>query len=283
MWRPWCIAKTSTESRMSIINSGKFIAASVALFLLAGCATPPPADDPDAVAEFQQINDPLEPMNRGIFDFNQKLYDYGLTPAAKAYRYVVPQWGRDRVADILNNLKSPVTLINDLLQGNFTRGGVTVVRYVLNSTFGVAGIMDVATPMGIPGHPADAGETLAVWGMGEGFYLVLPLFGPSNPRDGIGLGADSFMDPLSWYLNDNHMRWVSTGRFLVNGLSAYEAHMDQFADVKRSSLDYYSAMRSLYRQYRDAQIEDAKSGHWAPIDPNKQQPSPDLDPNKQQQ
>lgn len=267
---------------MSKVTTGKIAGALVGLLLLAGCATPPPADDPDAVAEFQQINDPLEPMNRGIFDFNQKLYDYGLTPAAKAYRYVVPQWGRDRVADILANLKSPVTLINDLLQGNFTRGGVTIVRFVLNSTFGVAGIMDVATPMGIPGHNADAGETLAVWGMGEGFYLVLPLFGPSNPRDGIGLGADSFMDPLGWYLNDNHMRWVSTTRFVINGLSAYEAHMDQFADVKRSSLDYYSAMRSLYRQYRDSQIEDAKSGHWAPVDPNKQ-PTPDLDPNKQQQ
>jgi phospholipid-binding lipoprotein MlaA len=268
---------------MSSIKSGKFIAAFAALFLLAGCATPPPNDDPDAVAEFKQINDPLEPLNRGIFDFNQKLYDYGLTPAAKAYRYVVPQWGRQRVADLLNNLKSPVTLINDLLQGNVSRGGVTIARFVLNTTFGVGGIMDVATPMGIPGHPADAGETLAVWGAGEGFYLVLPLFGPSNPRDGIGLGADSLMDPLSWYLNDNHLRWLSTTRFLANGLSAYESHMDQFADVKRSSLDYYSAMRSLYRQYRAAQIEDAKNGHWAPEDPNTQQPFAQSQPNKQHQ
>ena len=267
---------------MSSFNSHKIASAFVGLLLLAGCATPPPADDPDAVAEFQQINDPLEPMNRGMFDFNTFLYDNGLTPAAKAYRYVVPQWGRDRVADMLNNLKSPITFMNDLLQGNVSRGGITVVRFVLNSTFGVGGIMDVATPMGLPGHTADAGETLAVWGVGEGFYLVLPLFGPSNPRDGLGLGIDSFADPLSWYLQDHHMRWLSTTRFLVNGLSAYEAHMDQFADVKRSSLDYYSAMRSLYRQYRESQILDAKSGRWAPEDLNKQQPAPDLDPNKKQ-
>ena len=259
---------------MSSFVSGKFAAVLIGLFLLSGCATPPPDDDPDAVAEFQQINDPLEPFNRGMFDFNQKLYDYGLTPAAQVYRAVLPQWGRDRIADMLGNLKSPVTLLNDILEGNFSRGGITLLRFVLNSTFGVGGIMDVATPMGLPGHNADAGQTLAVWGVGEGFYLVLPLFGPSNPRDGLGLGIDSVSDPLSWYLNDNHMRWVSTTRFLVNGLSAYEAHMDQFADVKRSSLDYYSAMRSLYRQYRDSQIEDAKTGNWAPVDYSKQTQQP---------
>jgi phospholipid-binding lipoprotein MlaA len=258
---------------MSKFVSSKFVSmVGLAAFLtLSGCATPPPADDPDAVAEFQQINDPLEPMNRKIFEFNDYLYDYGLTPAAEAYRYVVPRWGRDRVANFLANLKSPVVFLNDLFQGNVTRGGITALRFLLNSTFGVGGIMDVATPMGYPGHIADVGETFAVWGVGEGFYLVLPLFGPSNPRDALGLGIESTLDPLSYYLSDNHMRWLSTIRFLVSGLSAYEGYMDNLADIRRTSLDYYSAMRSLYRQRRDAQIEDAKSGKWVPEDTNKKQ------------
>jgi len=273
MKQPWCGTPFSPDSFMSKIISRKFasIAGLVALLALSGCATPPPADDPDAVTEFQQINDPLEPMNRNLFDFNEWLYDNGLTPAAKAYRYVVPRFGRDRVADFLANLKTPVILLNDIFQGNVTRGGVTLLRFVLNSTFGVGGIMDVATPMGLPGHVSDVGETLAVWGAGDGFYLVLPLFGPSNLRDGIGLGIESTLDPLSYYLADNHMRWVSTTRFLVSGLSAYEGYMDSLEDVKRTSLDYYSAMRSLSRQRRDAQIQDAKSGKWAPEDPIKKQ------------
>jgi phospholipid-binding lipoprotein MlaA len=253
---------------MSKIISGKFasIAGLAALLVLSACATPPPADDPDAVAEYEQINDPLEPMNRTIFDFNDWLYENGLTPAAKVYRALVPRWGRDRVADFLANLKTPVILINDILQGNLTRGGVTLLRFVLNSTFGVGGIMDVSTPMGLPAHVADMGETFAVWGAGEGFYLVLPLFGPSNPRDAVGLGIESALDPLGYYLADNHMRWLSTTRFLVSGLSAYEGYMDNLEDVKRTSLDYYSAMRSLSRQRRDSQIEDAKTGNWAPAD-----------------
>lgn len=265
-------AALSPGSFMSNFMSGKLVTAlALAGFLtLSGCATPPPADDPDAVADFEQMNDPLEPMNRDIFQFNDWLYDNGLTPAAKAYRYVVPRFGRDRVADFLANLKTPVILINDVLQGNFTRGGVTLVRFVLNSTFGVGGIMDVSTPMGIPGHVADVGETLAVWGVGEGPYLVLPLFGPSNFRDGAGLGIESTLDPLSYYLADNHMRWLSTTRFLISGLSAYEAYMDNLADVKRTSLDYYSAMRSLSRQRRDGMVADAKSGNWAPKDPTKE-------------
>ncbi len=271
MRHPWCAAPFSPGSLMSRVMSGKLASVfGLAAFLaLSGCATPPPADDPDAVAEFQQINDPLEPMNRDIFQFNDWLYENALTPAAHVYRAAVPRWGRDRVADFLGNLKSPVIFINDILQGNITRSGVTVLRFVLNSTFGVGGIMDVSTPMGIPGHVADVGETLAVWGAGDGPYLVLPLFGPSDLRDGIGLGIESTLDPLGYYLADNHMRWLSTTRFLVSGLSAYEGYMDSLQDVKRTSLDYYSAMRSLSRQRRASQIEDAESGVWAPKDPAK--------------
>jgi phospholipid-binding lipoprotein MlaA len=236
----------------------------VLLSLLVGCATPPPADDPDAVAEFEQNNDPIEPTNRAIFDFNNWVYDNLLTPLALGYRAVVPRLVRRSVLDFLGNLKSPIIFANDLLQGNTSRALVTFERFALNTTFGVGGAMDVATPLGLPGHVADVGETLAVWGVGEGFYLVLPLFPPSNPRDAIGIGVQGFFDPLTYYLVNNHMRWVSITRSVADGLTTYEANLDTLQNIERTSLDYYSALRSLVRQHRQSQINDARLGVVAP-------------------
>ena len=251
---------------MSHSVSGKLstILGLAVFLLLAGCATPPPADDPDAVADFEQQNDPLEPMNRTIFDFNDWLDRNALKPAALAYRAVTPQILREGIANMIANLKSPIIFVSDVLQGNVTRSGVTLGRFVVNTTVGVGGLWDPAAKMGLPGHTADLGQTFAVWGVDEPFYLVLPLFGPSNPRDAIGLGLESTLDPLSYYLADNHMRWASWTRFLVTGLSQREAYIETLDDVKRTSLDYYSAMRSLYRQRREALVQDAKTGDWAP-------------------
>lgn len=227
--------------------------------LLVGCATPPPDDDPEAVAEFEQINDPLEPTNRVIFSVNEGIDTYFLRPIAVGYRTVVPSFGRDRISDFLDNLKMPIYLTNDLLQGNFTMAGATVERFALNSSFGVFGLMDVADPMGIPGHQSDFGETMAVWGIGEGPYLVLPLFGPSNPRDTVGMVADSYADPLDYYLQTGGRHWVYWTRLGLTAISQREAYLDALDDVKRTSLDYYSAMRSLYRQRRSALISNAKN------------------------
>ena len=246
---------------MSLNSLGKFAVftgvATVAA-MLGGCATPPPDSDPEAKAEFEQINDPIEPANRAIFDFNDTVDTYFLRPVAQGYRAVVPPFGRDRVADFLANLKTPIILANDLLEGNVQWAGTTLERFALNMTFGVAGVMDVATPMGIPGHPGDFGQTFGVWGIGEGPYLVLPLFGPSNPRDAVGLAAEQFGDPVDYYLTNNGMHWVSWIRMGVSGVSQREQYLDVIDDVKRTSLDYYAAMRSLYRQHREAQVEAAK-------------------------
>lgn len=251
---------------MTNLASGKFVPVLglAAFLLLAGCATPPPADDPDAVADFQQQNDPLEPMNRTIFDFNDWLDRNALKPAALAYRAVTPQFLREGIAHMIANLQSPIIFISDIFQGNITRSGVTLGRFVVNTTVGIGGLWDPATKIGLPRHEADIGETFAIWGIGEQFYLVLPLFGPSNPRDAIGLGIESTLDPLSYYLNDNHMRWASWTRFLVTGLSKREAYIETIDDIKRTSLDYYSAMRSLTRQHRDALIQDGKTGAVTP-------------------
>jgi phospholipid-binding lipoprotein MlaA len=229
------------------------------LLALAACATPPPADDPEAVAEFKELNDPLEPTNRAIFDFNDVVYTNVLRPVALGYRDTVPEFARGRIDDFLTNLKLPVVFVNDVLQGNFSRAGEAVERLALNLSFGVGGIMDVATPMGVPRHDADFGQTLAVWGVGEGPYLVLPIIGPSNPRDGFGYLVDSFADPLDQYLQDSNMSWVAEIRFGVTVVTVVDANVEVLDDLKRSSMDYYGAMRSAYRQRRVAQINDANS------------------------
>ncbi|MDR3435817.1 VacJ family lipoprotein [Telmatospirillum sp.] len=235
--------------------------------LLTGCATPPPDDDPEAKAEFEQINDPLEPANRAIFSANQEVDTYLLRPLALGYRYVVPSFGRDRISDFLDNLKSPIYLANDLLQANFTLAGTTVGRFALNSSFGVFGLMDVAEPMGLPSHQSDFGQTMGVWGIGEGPYIVLPLFGPSNPRDTVGMLAESQADPLDYYLQTGGRHWMYWTRMGLGAVSTREAYLDVLDDMQRTSLDYYSAMRSLYRQRRAAQINGAK-------DPDKYTPPP---------
>lgn len=245
---------------MRLMCTGKrqaFVLMTALVLATAGCATPPPADDKEGLAEYNQINDPLEPLNRTIFDFNDTLDVYVLRPAAQGYRAVVPPFGRDRVGDFLDNLKSPLYFANDLLQGNPGQAGTTLTRAVLNTTFGVLGIMDVAKQMGMPGHKPDLGQTFGAWGIEEGPYLVLPLYGPSNPRDAAGLVGESFGDALDIYLSDNYLRWVSYTRMGLSGLSLREAYLDPLDDVKRTSLDYYSALRSLYRQRRAAQINDA--------------------------
>jgi len=236
------------------------LAAIVAMTMaLAGCATPPPADDPEAVAEFKELNDPLEPTNRAIFEFNDVLYVNIWHPIATGYREAVPEFGRNRISDFLATLKLPVVFANDVLQGNLTRAGQALERLVLNLTFGVGGIMDVATPMGIPRHDADFGQTLAVWGVGEGPYLVLPVIGPSSPRDGFGFLVDSYADPFDQYLQDNHMSYLAEVRFGMSVVTIFEANIDTLDDIKRSSMDYYSALRSAYRQRRVAEINEAAS------------------------
>jgi len=230
------------------------------VLLLAGCATPPPASDPEALKEYQQTNDPLEPMNRAIFDFNNALDTVFLRPAAQAYRAVVPPFGRDRVSDFLENLNAPLIFANDVLQGNITLAGKTLERFALNSSFGVFGIMDVATPMGVTPHHSDFGQTLGVWGIESGPYLVLPLFGPSGVRDAVGTGAEYFADPVSFYLADHHLKWLNWTRAGVAALSQREAYLDFLDDLRRTSLDYYATLRSLYRQRRSGMVDAGIKG-----------------------
>lgn len=233
------------------------LAASVfALGLLAGCATPPPAEDREARAEWEQINDPLEPMNRAIFDFNDVVDKALLKPVAQGYRAVVPPFGRERVRDALKNLRSPIIFANDVLQGDPDRAMATLMRFAFNTGFGIGGLFDLATPGGIPYHDEDFGQTFAVWGIGEGPYLVLPILGPSNPRDTTGLAAEWLTDPFNIWMDNTGNDWVIWTRAGVAGVDKREAYLDTLDEIERSSLDYYAAMRSLYRQRRDAEIKN---------------------------
>lgn len=224
--------------------------------LSAGCATRPPASDPEALAYYKEINDPLEPTNRVIHGFNQGLQKALLRPMAKGYKAVIPAPARKGIGNALRNVRGPVIFANDLMQGEGKRAGDTLARFVINSTLGIAGLFDVAARMGIERHDEDFGQTLAVWGVGEGAYLELPVLGPSNVRDGIGLGVDILLDPLFWILRSENLNYVNYIRRGVEGIDLLATNLDEIEDLERSSLDYYAALRSAYRQDREAEIRN---------------------------
>lgn len=228
----------------------------LAILMTAACATPSMDGDVD-----DGVNDPLESMNRAVFSFNQFAQGLLFKPLALMYRDLLPPEVQDAVAGILENLRAPVTLANDILQGEPERAAETLGRFVVNSTAGIAGIFDVAAKVGLEGHSEDFGQTLAIWGSGEGMYLVLPLLGPSSVRHGIGLGVDTFMDPFSYYTNFEQ----SASRTAMRGIDQLAGVIDSLDEIERTSIDYYTTLRSLYRQHRDDQIRNGAAPPAIPI------------------
>ena len=193
-------------------------------------------------------------MNRAIFKFNEWFIKLLVRPLAQGYRWLVPDPARDSVENVLHNLNSPRILVNDLLQGELVRAWHTSGRFVVNSTVGVAGIFEVADWLGLPKHKEDFGQTLGVWGVGEMMYLVLPLLGPSNPRDGVGRAVDSFFDPLNLWAVNTDREYITYARTGVEAIDFYEGIMDDLDNLRETSVDYYAAIRSLYRQRRTGDI-----------------------------
>lgn len=230
------------------------------LLALPGCATPPAASEPEVVAEYRTDNDPLEPANRAMYAANEWLDRSVTRPVAVEYRNHVPRPVRNSIRNALNNLRSPVILVNDMLQGQPRRAGDTLGRFLLNTTLGVAGIFDVAEAwFGVPRHAEDFGQTLAVWGAGEGPYLFLPLVGPTNPRDLAGSGVDgaasiaSIASLLGPGAAATGFRYARTGMGLVGTREALIGPVDE---MRRTSLDPYVTYRSAYRQRRQVDIEN---------------------------
>jgi len=232
---------------------------------LCGCATPPPADDADAVADVSEANDPLEPTNRALYAFNNGLDTVIFAPAAQAYRYLIPSPVRGGIHNVLVNLGTPVQLGNDILQAKPRRAGDTTMRFLINTTVGVLGFFDIAKGWGYPDHEADFGMTLALWGLPEGPFLFLPIFGPSDPRDAVGLGVNAAMDPFTWVGQGAAVRALDWSRIGMNAVDQRERHLDDIDSVKKTALDPYATFRSLYRQHRQSAINDARNDKRATI------------------
>jgi phospholipid-binding lipoprotein MlaA len=233
--------------------------------ILTGCATPPPPDDKDAVADFKQTNDPLEPTNRVFYDVNNGLDTVLLKPAAQAYRFVLPGGVRDGIHNVLSNLGTTVQLSNDVMQGKPRRAGDTTMRFLINSTFGVVGIFDIAKDWGYPNHDTDFGMTLANWGVSDGPFLFLPVLGPSPPRDLAGFGVDMVQDPFTWVGHTTAMQTVNWTKFGLNALDSRERYLDPIEQIKKTALDPYATFRSLYRQHRDGQLKALREDNRATI------------------
>lgn len=194
------------------------------------------------------VPDHFEPINRAIFEFNNVVDGILLRPVAQIYRGVVPEWGRQRVTNILYNLGEPVTVVNSALQGDDINAFTALWRFIINSTFGVAGIFDAASEIGLEGREEDFGQTLYVWGWENSTYVVLPILGPSTVRDSIGLGVDYFVDPFNHddVLDDEER----IAHAVAQVISARTNILPVTDEIDRTSLDTYAAYQSLYLQKR---------------------------------
>lgn len=232
---------------------------------LVGCATPPPASAPEALADYRATNDPFEPTNRFVFGVNEKLDAGAIRPASQAYASVVPKAARDGIHNILDNLDAPVRLVNDMLEGKPRRAGDTAMRFVINSTIGVLGVFDVATELGYPTHDANFGLTFALWGIPEGPYLVVPVLGPSNPRDTAGFGLDVATSPFSWAGQGVAVETLEWSRVPVGGIDERQRNDNFLETTKRTAVDPYGTFRSLYRQHQAAEVETIRNDNRATV------------------
>lgn len=202
-----------------------------------------------SVVHAQQENDPWEGFNRSIFNFNEGLDRAILKPVTQGYRYVTPEIAQTGVNNFFENLKDVRTLFNNLFQGKVHNALEDFSRITFNSTFGLGGLIDVATPMGIPKNNEDFGQTLGYWGVSSGPYLVLPLFGPSSVRDSVGMVPDWYLDPL-YYVDDRSTRVPLRVLRVVDTRS-------QLLDAERIiSGDRYSFIRDAYLQRREFLVND---------------------------
>lgn len=220
---------------------------------IAGCATTSAgtssSDDPD--------DDPWEPFNRKVFDFNQVLDRNVVKPVAKAYRSALPEYVRDRIRSFIDNVHEPLVFANDVLQARGAAALTTGTRFVVNSTVGILGFWDRAAEWGWMRQSGDFGQTLYTWGVTEGPYLVLPLFGPSNVRDAVGLGVDSYASPLGFIGSDGLQREVAISLGVTDGVDLRSRHIESLEQLEAGSLDFYAFLRSVSQQARRATLKSA--------------------------
>ena len=205
----------------------------------------------------ENVNDPFESVNRNIFKFNNNLDDYFFKPVAKGWRKI-PDIPRKPLTNLATTAKTPISLANAILQLNKQSIGNIIGRFLINMTFGLGGLFDVASTDAFGNMTEveeDFGQTLAVWGVPDGPYVMLPIFGPSSVRDAFGLGVDTITNPLSfgYRMNGIGLEARLSGP-VVRGVSTREKYLDYLDEMKEGSLDFYATMRSLYRQKRRKDI-----------------------------
>ena len=200
--------------------------------------------------------DPWEPYNRGVSGFNNALDTAVFKPVAEGYRWITPDFFRVAVRNVLDNLKQPLYLANNLLQGDFKGASYNLKRFTANTLIGVAGVFDIASHEDMPNDKEDFGQTLAVWGVGSGPYFVLPILGPSNIRDSVGLGVHWYADPINRYAQNTDRSEIKISRAVIEGLSIREENIETIDSLKETSVDFYATMRSIYRQRRADAISD---------------------------
>ena len=216
--------------------------------LVLGCASIPAGVEPSP-------HDPWEPFNRSVFEFNEGLDAYLLKPVVAGYRFILPEFVRDGIYNFFSNYNDIYTALQNLLQGKPDYAFNDFMRVVVNTTFGLGGLIDMATPGGLPKHKEDWGQTFGVWGIPSGPYVVLPFFGPSNVRDTFGTVADIESDYLFSYVKDIGLRNSITGLRVVNARNTYFEAGDL---IDGAAIDKYSFMRDAYFQRREYQINEGR-------------------------
>ncbi|MGV0964115.1 MAG: MlaA family lipoprotein [Polynucleobacter sp.] len=215
---------------------------------MVGCASIPAGVEPSP-------HDPWEPFNRSVFEFNEGLDAYLLKPVVAGYRFVLPEFVREGIYNFFSNYSDIYTALQNLLQGKPSDAFSDLMRVVVNTTFGLGGLIDMATPGGLPKHKEDWGQTFGVWGIPSGPYVVLPFFGPSSVRDTFGTAADLESDYLFSYVKDIGLRNSITGLRVVNARNTYYEAGDL---LDGAAIDKYSFMRDAYIQRREYQINEGR-------------------------
>ena len=222
------------------------------------------SEDFDTTIIEDEIYDPFEPVNRAIFSFNNVADRIVLEPIAKGYKKL-PSPLQSGIKNFLSNLRAPLVVVNQLLQGQGENAVQSSGRFIVNSTVGVFGLFDVAEKIGLEEKEEDYGQTLATWGVGDGFYIVLPLFGPSNLRDTSGMVLTMLTDPINAYVVSEGEAWLVPMRTAANAVDQRSQIIDEVNALRDNSVDYYAAVRSSYYQNRNAAINNVDDTELTPL------------------
>jgi phospholipid-binding lipoprotein MlaA len=246
-----CLANEFTSDPSSVLIP---IAEDEGVIQVALANIPPEPFSEEGPVETRMIPDPLEPVNRAFFQFNDRFYFWILKPVASGYKAVIPQDLRVGVRNFFSNVSTPIRLVNCLLQAKFECSGTEALRFLVNTTFGLAGFLDPAkTEFHIEKREKDLGTTLGPWGIGHAFYVNWPILGPSSLRDTVGYVGDLFLDPVTYLVTSIPINFAVKAYYQVNETSLT---IGEYEDFKKAALDPYIALRDAYYQYRQNKIKE---------------------------